>query len=356
MAEGEAGPIGQGMARRRRVPRRHVTLRDVADMCGLSFKTVSRVLNAEPNVRADTRERVLAAAKSLNYHPHMAARSLVARRNFLLGLLFENPSPNYVLDLQMGSLERLRDERYRLLTLPLDHKGSEGGIVALVRSAGLDGVVLAPPLSDDATVLEELEAAGIAFVRIASVFDDLAGPQIATDDVDAARDMTKYLLALGHRRIAFIKGDPSHRASAVRYQGFCEAMAAAGIAVDPALVGEGAFTFASGHEAAAALIARPGRPTAIFASNDDMAAGCLIAAHEAGLAVPGDISVVGYDDSQIAQIVWPRLTTVRQPTAAMARAATDILLAILADAEHREQVGFGHEIVPRASAGPAPVI
>lgn len=336
-----------------RMAKRHVTLRDVADVCGLSFKTVSRVLNDEPNVRADTREKVLEAARSLNYHPHMAARSLVARRNFLVGLLFENPSPNYVLDLQMGSLERLKDERYRLLTMPIgSYQELKGRIVSLVRSAGLDGVILSPPISDDPAVLEELESAGVPFVRIASVHDGLRGPQIASNDLDAAREMTDYLIELGHRRIGFIKGDPTHRAAAVRYQGFCEAMAAAGLPIDPRHVREGAFTFASGHQAAAALFAGGDHPTAVFASNDDMAAGCLIAAYEAGLSVPDDVSVVGYDDSQVAQIVWPRLTTVRQPTAEMARAATDILLSILSDQPHEENVDFGHDLVVRSSAGP----
>jgi LacI family transcriptional regulator len=334
---------------------RNATITDVADSAGVSIKTVSRVFNSEPNVRPQTRDRVLAAAAELDYHPNVAARSLAGRRSFLIGLAYENPSPNYVVDLQMGAVDRLAGERYRLIVLPFaDAAAASGKMRAIARASGLDGLVLAPPLSDDPATIAELEACGLPYTRIAPTLGGSHAPDVAMDDHQATCALIDHLVALGHRRIAIVRGDPTHASARTRLDGFRQALAAHGIAEDATLDEQGAFTFVSGYEAGRRLLALADRPTAIFASNDDMAAGVLNAAHEAGVSVPGDLSIAGFDDSNIASVVWPRLTTIHQPTYDMARAATDALLALIEEREAPPHAVLPYRLIVRGSTGPAP--
>lgn len=334
---------------------RHSTITDVADAAGVSIKTVSRVFNDEPNVRPATRDRVLAAAHSLDYHPNVAARSLAGRRSFLIGLAYENPSPNYVVDLQTGALDRLQGERYRLLVLPFtDAAAASGKMQALARASGLDGVVLAPPLCDDAATVAELEACGLPYSRIAPSSGGSHAPDVAMDDRCAARAVIDHLVELGHRRIGIVRGDPSHASAAARLDGYRTGLEAHGLPTDSRLEAQGAYTFASGYEAGRTLLSMPEPPTAIFACNDDMAAGVLNAAYEAGVNVPGDLSVVGFDDSNIASVVWPRLTTIHQPIRDMAREATGALLAIIEDEETPPHLMLPFRLVVRGSTGPVP--
>ena len=337
-------------------PDRRATITDVADAAGVSIKTVSRVFNDEPNVRPQTRDRVLEAAKGLDYHPNVAARSLAGRRSFLIGLAYENPSPNYVVDLQNGAVERTRGTRWRLLFLPYaDTEIVSGRMQAIARASGLDGLILAPPLCDDPATLADLEQSGIPYVRIAPTRDGSAAPDIRVDDRAATIALIERLIGLGHRRIAIVRGDPTHGSAAERAEGFAEAMAAHHLQVDPALDAQGYYTFASGLEAGRRLLSLEERPTAVFACNDDMAAGVLSAAHEAGIAVPDALSIAGYDDSNIASVVWPRLTTVRQPIFDMARAAADELLALIEGEEPARHAVFPYELMVRGSTGPAPI-
>ena len=332
---------------------RRATIVDVAREANVSIKTVSRVFNDAPNVRGKTREHVLKVAAGLHYHPNVVAQGLVGRRSYLIGLFYENPSPNYVVELQRGALDRLHGERYRLIVLPVESAGAVADkIVPFVRSAALDGIVLTPPASDNPIILERLEEAGFPFVRIAPTTRPDLGPRDITDDVAAARAMTAYLIALGHRRIATIKGDPTHASSAARLQGFGEALAAAGLKAEPDCIAQGQFTFESGVEAGRRLLDRADPPTAIFAQNDDMAAGALMAAHDLGIAVPGALSIAGFDDSAIARIVWPRITTIHQPVFDMARSATDQLLAILDDRPCPPLIDHPFTLIARQSTGP----
>ena len=335
--------------------RRRATIVDVAREAKVSIKTVSRVLNDEPTVRPTTRERVMAAASLLHYHPNIIAQGLVGRRSYLLGLFYENPSPNYVVELQLGAFDRLRKERYQLVVLPVENIESIADkIVGLVRSAALDGVILTPPASDNPTILRKLQEVQFPFVRIAATTAPEIGPSITTDDVAASRELVNYLIGLGHRRIAMIKGDPRHPSSEARTTGYCLALEAAGIAVDESLIAQGMFSFDSGLDAARELSVRADRPTAIFAQNDDMAAGVIAAAHDQGLSIPQDLSVVGYDDSAIAKIVYPRLTTIHQPVRDMAYGAAEMLLAMVENVPYETLVDYPFALVIRESAGPAP--
>lgn len=335
--------------------RSRATITDVARVSGTSIKTVSRVFNDEPFVRPATRDRVLKAAAELDYHPNMVARSLVRGRSFLIGLFYENPSPNYVVDLQMGALDRLHSERFRLLLFPCERAADVSGrLLGIARASGVEGMIIAPPMCDDRATVDELVAARFPFVRIAPTGRPEASPAVGIDDVAAAVQMTRHLIGLGHRRIAFIQGDPTHPSSGERLRGYRQALAEAAISFDPALVGDGLYTYDSGLAAGRRLLATPTRPTAIFAGNDDMAAGVLMAAHEARISVPGELSVTGFDDSLIARVVWPRLTTIHQPTYAMANRATDALLALIAGAPHDKAMALEHELLVRGSTAPPP--
>ena len=339
-------------------PRAPATISDVAEVAGVSIKTVSRVFNEEPNVREETRRRVLQVVADLDYHPNIAARSLAGRKSFLIGLLYDNPCANYILGLQSGSLDRLRGDKWRLLVVPCEDSARMGGksTVSMVRAAGVGGVILTSPICDNAEIVNELLAARIPMVRIApadSVGTDQVAPSVGMDDRSAAAEMTRHLIALGHRRIAIILGDPTHSSSDERWAGFCRAMQEAGLEIDPSLIGRGLYTFESGLAAARPLLDRADRPTAIFSQNDDMAAGVIIAAGELGITVPGELSVTGFDDSQIASTVWPRITTIRQPIRAMAQAATDALVKLM-EGSHRapEHRLMPYELIIRGSTGP----
>ncbi|MBX9617150.1 MAG: LacI family DNA-binding transcriptional regulator [Caulobacteraceae bacterium] len=334
---------------------RRTTMVDVSRHAGVSMKTVSRVLNDEPNVTDEVRRRVRASAEALNYHPNVLAQALVRRRSHLIGLVYENPSPSYVVELQMGVLERLRTERYRLVVIPVSSVSEhEAEVVGWLRSAALDGVVLAPPASDNLRILADLTAAGIRFARIAPTHDIDLGPGNLLDDVIAAREVAAHLLDLGHRDIAVILGDPTHASTAMRLQGYQQAFSAAGVTLRTDLIEQGLFTRPSGHAAALRLLARTHRPTAILAQNDDMAVGALMAARERGLDVPADLSIAGFDDSEVSRIAWPSITTVRQPVFEMAVSAADMVLAQLEGEPVRARQDHPHQLIIRESTGPVP--
>jgi len=319
----------------------------------MSIKTVSRVFNDEPFVRPKTRERVLKAAEALDYHPNMAARSLVRGRSFLIGLFYENPSPNYVVDLQAGALDRLHGERYRLLLFPCESAAQVSGkVLGIARASGLEGLVLAPPLCDDAHTVAELEAARFPFARIAPALTSSNAPAVAIDDAAAAEEIVEHLIALGHKRIAIVQGDPTHPATSARLSGYRATMARHGLSPDPRLIETGLFTFDSGLAAGRRLLASKLRPSAIFACNDDMAAGVLIAANEAGLSVPAQLSIAGFDDSSISRVVWPQLTTIHQPTYEMANRATDALLATIEGKLQPSEMTLPFELLIRGSTAP----
>jgi LacI family transcriptional regulator, galactose operon repressor len=326
---------------------RRASIHDVAEQAGVSIKTVSRVLNREPNVSQATRDRVMEAVSALSYRPNIFARGLASVRSFLIGLLYDNPSASYVAGLQFGALARCREEGYHLIVEVLDSQDPELGraISSLVNESVLHGVILTPPLCDSPVVLEALTSAGASFVRIAPGRAVADAPSVTIDDRRAARDMTAYLLSLGHRRIGFIKGHPEHGAAHERFEGYAEALREAGVSVDPQFCAQGLFSYQSGMEAAEQLLSLKTRPTAIFASNDDMAAAVLAASQRYNLRTPGELSVAGFDDSLVAQVVWPRLTTCKQPIAEMAAAAVSMLVQGGAPASRRLE----HEIIVRES-------
>jgi LacI family transcriptional regulator len=330
---------------------RRTSINDVAKVAGVAIKTVSRVLNNEPNVREETRAQVLAAVKKLNYHPSLSARSLASRRSYLVGLVYDNPSANYTIEVQRGALARCREGKFLLLLHEVAGRGDEliKDILAFANRTHLDGLIITPPLSESAELIRALDAEGPPFVRIAP--NDLRhkSPYVDIDDEGAAREMTEYLIGLGHRRIAFIIGRPGHHASGERLKGYKAALKAHRLPYVPEYVRQGDFLFDSGLDAARQLLALPKRPTAIFAGNDDMAAGVLMAAHEMGVKVPAQLSVAGFDDAAIARTVWPPLTTVLQPTYDLSYRAADLLLQYLQDDSPPRPARLPHRLICRES-------
>ncbi|MGA2190880.1 MAG: LacI family DNA-binding transcriptional regulator [Steroidobacteraceae bacterium] len=304
-----------------------VTIQEVADLARVSPKTVSRVINNEPRVRSDTRKRILEAIEQLNYRPNLNARGLASNRSFLIGLFCDKPG-DYLSEFQSGAIERCRESSLHLMVEPLDVQGPtmDKQIDVLLGQLRLEGVILLPPLSDHPTVLAKLQDAAIPVVRIAPKRNLSAAPSIGIDDYAAARQLTAHLLHLGHRRIGFMLGSPEHGATEQRYLGFIDEMRAHQAPVDTALVQTGNFTFPDGLVCAERMLRSPAPPTAIFASNDDMAAAAVSMARKFGLSLPGELSVTGFDDAPVATMIWPELTTVRQPVAAMARIAADLII------------------------------
>lgn len=327
-----------------------ITINDVADRAGVSIKTVSRVLNREPHVREATRDRVLKAVDELGYRPNFAARALAGSRAYLIGLYYDNPSSNYsanyVSDVQFGAMETCRENGYHIV---VEYLG-DGEPERLLAAVKMDGVILTPPVCDRLDVLELLERRGLPYVRIAPSANFERGPYVYMDDRRAAYDMTAYLVSLGHRRLGFIKGHAGHSATPLRYQGYREAMSDAGVDVEPNWVQTGNFSFRSGFGAAERLLSLPQRPTAVFASNDDMALAVMAVANRMQMSVPQDLSVAGFDDTQVAQVVWPQLTTIRQPVPQMAAAAAEILIKGLPN-EAENGVRLDFSLVVRGSTG-----
>lgn len=296
------------------------TITDVAKQAGVSMKTVSRVLNNEPNVAEKTRARVKEIARELRYSPNLAARGLATSKSYLIALIYDNPSPNYISHIQRGAIKACREANYHLVVEPMSltqatfHEEKVKFVQAVLDRLPVDGVILTPPLSDDLAVLDVLKELDIKCVRIAPKNDN-AQPFVGMDDETAAYQMTQHLLSKGHEKIGFIRGHVDHSATSLRQAGFLRAMSDAGIAVSDDLMAQGDFSFESGVEAARTLlgVSEGDRPTAIFASNDDMAAAVISVAGQMGLNVPESLSVCGFDDTPLARIVWPALTTVRQP-------------------------------------------
>ena len=306
---------------------RRITIRDVARHAGVSIKTVSRVVNREANVRPETRARVEDAIRDLDFEPNPAARGLAGRRTFSIGLLYEIPHEfSYIQQLLEGVFAVCETHGYTLLLRPVSESPAAADIVRFVAQTRVDGVVLTAPIGDRREITDALNARRTPFVQISPGITDARWTSVGPDDFAGSRALTEHLLGLGHERIAFIMGDPRHGATEQRLNGHTQSLSDHGIDVDPTLIAPGRFDFESGKSAAQRLFALRERPTAIIASNDDMAAGVIVAAREAGIALPEGLSVAGFDDSPTASHTWPPLTTVRQPTADIASHAAVLLL------------------------------
>ena len=291
--------------------------------------TVSRVINGESNVRPATRDRVNDAITALNYAPNPAARSLAGAGPSRVGLLYSNPSAGFLSEFLLGSLDQASRSDVQIIVEKCDLGDHELEVAQHLIDGGIDGIILPPPLCEAPALLALLDAANIPSVAVATGLPAETQMAIRIDDRAAAATMTRHIMDLGHRRIGFITGNPNLSASARRLEGYGAALQEAGIAVDETLIQPGLYTYRSGLDAAEALLALPEPPTAIFSSNDDMAAATVAVAHRRGLDVPGDLTVCGFDDTIMSTAIWPELTTVYQPIADMARIAVEMLVAAI---------------------------
>jgi len=339
------------------------TIFDVAKVAGVSIKTVSRVVNHEPNVRPSTRERVEQAIAVLKYRPDQSARNLASHRSHLIGLVYDDPaayelpSSGYIIRMQHGALKACRSALSELLIHPCDFRKKKVGVElkSLIEETRPAGIIVAAPLSNMPKIVRAIEATGTPFVRISPGKTNGKQLSVSTNDREVCAEMTRYLAGLGHKRIAFITGDPNHAAVANRFLGYQDGLDESGLEFSEQLVAAGDNSFGSGEACAEKLLKRKNRPTAIFAANDDMAAGVLRTANRLGIDVPGQLSVTGFDDITLARQVDPALTTIRQPLARMAERAAEMLI----NSNGGGEVAKGTEVVPatikiRESTGPAP--
>jgi LacI family transcriptional regulator, galactose operon repressor len=339
------------------------TIIDVAQLAGVSIKTVSRVINNERHVSAETRRRVRDAVEELGFEANSAARgmrSLRPERSHVLAHFYGDPGGIYVNDIQLGMMSRCRAVGYSLVVEELDYQSpeAEARLRSLLRRVKPDGAVLTAPLPDNDMIRSVLENAGVPYVPITPLHEWAHLPSVRVDERRAAYQLTQHLISYGHRRIGFLRGLPNHAAAQLRFDGFEQAMREAGLEIDPTLVEVGEFRYFVTLPCAQRLLSRPDRPTAIVASNDEMAAAVIKVAHELEIKLPEELSVVGFDDIPAAEMLWPPLTTVRQPVDKLGAAAADLLFACLGrgggsawptPAPHHV---LQHDIVLRASTAP----
>ncbi|UDF05470.1 LacI family DNA-binding transcriptional regulator [Asticcacaulis sp. AND118] len=306
-----------------------ITIVDLARMSGVSIKTVSRVLNKQTGVRPEKRAEIEKLIADTGFKPNPAARALSGSRSYLIGLIFERPVTHYYQhELQIGALDACRQAGYHLVIegladlrhLPRDQ------MKAQLATSRFDGVVLAPPVCDDAFMLDLFDELEVPVVRISPVQHFERSPYVFIDDEAAGYDLTRWLIELGHRRIAFIENLRGRGSNEARKAGYRQALADAGLESHPEWIVRGDVRVNNGFDEAETLLSRPDRPTAIFAAADYIAFGAMAAAAKLKLSVPEDLSIVGFDDAPGTLSVWPPLSTVHQPMKGLAEEATRMLL------------------------------
>jgi len=340
-----------------------VTIKHVAAEAGVSLQTVSRVINDGPNVRDEIKARVRAAIEKLGYVPSLAARRMGGRKSYLLLALNDRDrtiegwrsgdGTDWVDQMLLGGMLKCAEHGYRMIFELVDTHDArvERAVSEALGAVHPDGVILTPPHGDNPVIIDFLQKRNMPFARIGSQTGP--GLAVAMDDGLAASAATDHLLALGHTRIGFISGSEDYSLSGARLAGYQSALQRAGVAIDPSLVGPGDFTFASGAAATRTLLALADPPTAIIASSDQMSLAALEVARSLGLDVPGQLSIVSFDDTPLVKFSRPALTAIRQPIAAMAAYAADMLI----QASNGETVGtearlLPFELIERASTAP----
>lgn len=330
------------MARRRQA----VTIKHVAADAGVSLQTVSRVINKEPSVRAELVERVQDAITRLGYVPSIAAQRMGGSRSYLIVALNDRErtiadwrareGTDWVDQMLLGGMLTCITHGYRMIVELVDTHSDhiERELMAAIAALQPDGVILTPPHSDNPLIIGLLEAQRISFARIGSRRAG-AGFALTMDDESAASLATKHLIAQGHTRIGFIAGPHDYELSAWRTDGWRTTMLAAGLADD--LLARGDFGYASGRDAAMALLDTADPATAIIASNDQMALATLETCRSRGIEVPRDLSLISFDNTPIVRFTHPPLTAIDQPIADLAAQAVELIIGELAGSDAPSQ-------------------
>ena len=338
------------------------TIDDVAALAGVARVTVSRVLNGNPNVRDSVRDRVFKAVEMLGYTVNMQARSLAGGRMHVLALVVESdvesePNSYYQSGLELGALRACTEAGIQLVVQTVSERAAEGRakILGLVAARGCEGLILTPPFSDDLELIDSLNSLGfpvscISPGRAAST----RANGVRIDEESAGHELALHLLGLGHRRFGYLRGLAGHLSAEDRFKGFKRALAGAGLDPSAYRAEQGNFTFRSGVELAQALLTADDRPTALVCANDDMAVGALFSAHRIGLDIPGDVSIVGFDDTPISEIIWPPLTTIHHPIKTLGYTAARMLVERIKGGGNDPRTEIvPHRLVVRDTSGPA---
>ncbi|RKF17574.1 LacI family DNA-binding transcriptional regulator [Altericroceibacterium spongiae] len=341
------------MARTRRNFSNRVTLSTVAERAGVSPMTVSNVLNEKPNVTPAKREAVMEAVRELGYQPNRAARALASASALRIGLLHRDTESSFLGQVLLGTLRAANRHGTEIAVRPFDPADEKSALKAaegLIRS-GIDGLIVPPPLCENPSIMELQARYHIPMIALAPGASLETIPSVRIDDEAAAYDLTRLLLARGHRRIGFIRFASSHLVSASREAGHRRALQEAGIPDDPALIWTGRPTYEDGLKAAEYFLSLAEPPSAIFGSSDDLAAAIVNYAHRQGMRIPEDLSVAGFDDAPIASQIWPQLTTVRQSISNIAEIATEYLLKSLSERSEMapEAQLVDYEVIERQS-------
>ena len=348
--------------------KREATIKDVAREAGVSAMTVSRVINGKTNVRSATRDKIQKAITKVNYRPNVGARLLGGRRTYQILMLYNNPNVGWMGELLIGMMNSCRRVGYHLSIEGVgEFEGEKPGadvsakeVRELIDRSRVDGIILPPPICFDKAVLDVINAERIPCVRIAGTPQCDIKLRVTIDNCAASYEITSHLIGLGHEDIAIIKGPDLFIASGLRFEGYAQAMREHGLKIRKSNIATGNFDVQSGYVCGRTLLRQKHRPTAIFASNDEMAAGTLAAAQELKISVPERLSVAGFDDAPIAHSVWPKLTTIRQPLRAMGEKAVELLERYVRHMdddtldEVEPAISLSYELVKRQSTAPCP--
>ncbi len=329
-----------------------VTLHELAKAADCSVSTVSRALtNSKHPVNDATRERILALANELGYRPNLAARSLKTEHTNTIGLVVYNIFGPFTGDLIRGIQEYLKQHGYFSVIISTDWDPElEGEAVHQLLSRYIDGVIFVEPWRDETNDI--LDLANKPYVYVYRLFEGDSTNSVILDDLYGARLAVEHLVSLGHRRIAYINGPYGWVTSKERLESYRAVLAENEIPFEPALVEEGTWEVQSGYRAAQKFLALPERPTAIFGGNDLMALGAIYAIQEAGLNVPKDIAIVGYDDREIASLSNPTITTVRTPSFEMGQTAARLIVDRLENQiEIKDPIRVPGKLIVRESCG-----
>ena len=309
------------------------TIKDVARRSGVSVSTVSRVLNDQPYVAEELKQRVLKAIDELGYKPSRVAQRLRATRSQLIGVVFSDIANSFYIDVLRG-IEHVasQDGMSVLISNANADPDREEELIHLMQLEGVAGIIIAPT-REDSLAVAELSTSGLPTTIIDRQMANTQVDTVLIDNFKGAFSAIQYLLGLGHRRIAVISG-PLHLTSGrERYAGYLQAMSDAGVEVDSGLTRFGDYQQSSGYVLAQELISSPKPPTALFVANNEMTIGALNAIHQNGRRIPEDVAVIGFDDLSWAVSLNPPLTTIAQPTFEIGARAAQLLLARIADPE-----------------------
>jgi LacI family transcriptional regulator len=298
-------------------------------MAGVSKATVSRVLNAKPDVDPATRERVMRIVDEYGFVPSIAASGLAGGRSRLLGILIPSLTWPLMPEIMRGIGEAVEQTSYELVLYTMSQTQDRSAVIDRILAAKLTSALLAIFPGQSTEHLKQLHDQGFPVVMIDDQGASTTTPWIGTDNRAGAYAAVRHLLDLGHRRIAHVQGPSRFKVSHDRCAGYTDALIEAGITPDPELIVEGDFKPPSGRTCGGQLFSLAERPTAIFAGNDEMAYGVMAAAEERGLRIPDEVALVGFDDIESSAHVRPALTSVRQPFYEMGQAATTLLLSLV---------------------------